>query len=91
VGREGVRTLSIVELTGGHGPFRGLDAPLALRKSYAPASGESSTARGGVLGAAVLGVGLSSADQCRIADTAGQFCLGSAPGQPHPLAHSVRE
>ena len=34
-------------------------------------------ARGGV-----LGVGLSSADQCSIADTAWQYCLGSAPDSP---------
>ena len=44
---------------------------------------ESQALRGvAVLGVAVLGVRLSSADQCRIADTAGQFCLGSAPDSP---------
>jgi hypothetical protein len=30
----------------------------------------------------VLGVGLSSADQCNIADTARQYCLGSAADSP---------
>ena len=34
------------------------------------------------LPARVLGVGLSSADQCSIADTARQYCLGSAADSP---------
>ncbi len=37
-----------------------------------------------------LGVGLSSADQCSIADTARQYCLGSAPDSPTRSPHQVQ-
>jgi hypothetical protein len=46
--------------------------------------------RGRVASRQGRGVGLSSADQCNIADTTRQYCLGSAADSPTPLPFAGR-
>jgi hypothetical protein len=63
-------------------------AMLGVELSSAMLGVELSSAMLGVeLSSAMLGVGLSSADQRNIADTARQYCLGSAADSPTRSPH----